>query len=355
MLHVDDGVLASDRRHILDRSADLWEPLRGRRVFITGGTGFVGTWLLEAFAAANDAFGLSAAAVVLTRDPSRFAARAPRLYTNPALSFVTGDATSFELPGGEFTYVIHAATERAFEADASQPLSIVDRDFAATRRVLDFCASRDVKRLLFTSSGAVYGASAANLSAVSESFEGAPDPTQSRAAYGESKRLSEFACASYARVFGFDAVIARLFAFAGPYLPLDEGYAVGNFVADALSRRPINIAGDGTPRRSYLYAADLAIWLWTLLVRGQAGTPYNVGSPDGITIRQLAEEVVRTLAPGTSVIVAREAAPGAAPSSYVPSTRRAQELGLQAWIDLPEALRRTYRFYQSARGTTVLS
>lgn len=352
---MDERVLAVDRRHILEKTADLWEPLRGRRLFITGGTGFVGTWLLEAFTAANDAYDLGAHATVLTRDPSRFALRSPRLHAHPALSFLSGDAATFPFPEGRYDYVIHAATERAFDADESQPLSILDRDFAATRRVLDFCAERAVKRLLFTSSGAVYGAAAASLNAVDESFAGAPDPIQARAAYGESKRLSEFACTSYARVSGFDAIVARLFAFVGPYLPLDEGYAVGNFLADALAERPVHIAGDGTPRRSYLYAADMSVWIWTLLLRGENGRAYNVGSPHAVTIRELADEIVRTLAPQTRVLVAREAAPGAAPSSYVPATSRAEELGLHAWIDLSEGLRRMYDFYRSSLRTSALS
>jgi nucleoside-diphosphate-sugar epimerase len=352
---VNETALAADREHILRVAGDLWEPLRGRRVFITGGTGFVGTWMVEALLAADRAHGLGVRAALLTRDPQRFRERAPHLAANPSIEFVEGDATAFEAPPGTFDYVVHAATERWFEADRSRPLSIVERDAAATRRVLDFAAARGTQRLLFTSSGAVYGPGAASLPRVPETFLGAPDPTQARAAYGESKRVSEFACTSFARVCGFDAVVARLFAFVGAYLPLDEGYAVGNFVGDALAQRPIAIAGDGTAVRSYLYAADLAVWLWTMLLRGAAGRAYNVGSPHGVSIRELAGVVAGTIAPGIPVTVGSDPAPGAAPSHYVPDTSRAEsELGLGVWIDLPEAVRRTYAYHIERRRTSTV-
>lgn len=353
---MQQSILGADRRHILERSGDLWEPLRGARIFITGGTGFVGTWLMEAFAAANSAHDLRARAVLLTRDPARFRVRAPHLADDPSIEFVTGEGATFSEPPGAFEYVIHAATERSFEPDAARPLGIVEGDLIATRRVLDLAASRGVRRLLFTSSGAVYGSGASTLERIPETYTGAPDPLEAHAAYGLSKRISEFACTSYGRVHGFDAVVARLFAFVGPHLPLDEGYAVGNFLGDVLNHRAIAIAGDGTARRSYLYAADLAIWLWTMLLRGASGTAYNVGSPQALTIRELADTVARTLAPDTSVSVARLAVPGAAPSSYVPDTSRAErELGLRSWIDLPDALRRTYAFYLETQRTTAVS
>jgi dTDP-glucose 4,6-dehydratase len=353
---VNEPGLASDREHILDVTGTLWESLRGESVFFTGGTGFVGTWMVEAFAAANRACDLGARATLLTRDPDRFRARCPHLASDAAIKLLEGDATSFEAPPQAYAFVVHAATERWFEADRERPLSIVDRDAIATRRVLDFAADRGARKLLFTSSGAVYGPGATALEHVPETYLGAPDPLQARAAYGESKRLSEFACTSYARVARFEAVVARLFAFVGPYLPLDEGYAVGNFIGDALAGRSIAIAGDGTPVRSYLYGADLAVWLWTMLLRGASGRAYNVGSPHAVSIRELAGTVAGAVAPETRVTVASAAAPGAAPSYYVPDTSRAEsELGLKVWIDLPEAIRRTYAFHQSlARTTTVL-
>lgn len=348
------AALARDREHILARTAGLWDDLRGERIFVTGGTGFVGTWLVEGFVAANAALHLGARIVLLSRNPSRFRARAPHLAGDSAVELIHGDAVDFAGPDGRFPFVVHAATERSHPADAQRPLSIFDRDLLATRRVLEFGQQRGLRRLLFTSSGAVYGVQPPDLAHVPETYAGSPDPTDVDAVYGHSKRTSEFACVAYARVFGFSAVIARLFAFVGPHLPLDNGYAVGNFLRDVLEGRPIRIAGDGTPLRSYLYAADLSIWLWTLLLRGTAGRAYNVGSDEQMSIGMLAERIASTLAPGTTIETARVPNPEARPSRYVPATARAtDELGLRRWIELDDALHRTYDYHCAFRKMTA--
>jgi len=144
-------------------------------------------------------------------------------------------------------------------------------------------------------------------------------------------------------------VIGRLFAFVGPHLPLRAGFAAGDFLADILRGGAIRIGGDGTTVRSYLYAADLAIWLWTLLLRGEGGRAYNVGSAHAVSIRELAQLMVSALAPGTAIEVEHRTVPGAAGARYVPSVDRAdRELGLRVNVALPDALRRTYDFYGGA-------
>lgn len=348
---MSDSPLAADHHHLLSKTAGLWEELRGERIFITGGTGFVGMWLTEAFVAANRDHDLGARAVLLTRNPSHFLQKMPHLANEPSVSFIVGDATTFDPPKGSFSYFIHAATERTFEATAADPLAALERDRIATRRVLDFAAARGVRRFLLTSSGAVYGRRGLPIDGISEDEECAPDTTDPASTYGESKRLSEFTCAAYGRAHGFTAVISRLFAFVGPGLPLDGGYAVGNFFADILAGRPIAIGGDGTALRSYMYAADLSIWLWTMLLRGGPGKVYNTGSSTPVSIRSLADLLVQTLAPQTQVTVARAPLPGAAPSIYIPDTSRAtKELQLETWITLPEALKRTFDFYRQSLG-----
>jgi dTDP-glucose 4,6-dehydratase len=328
----------------------VWGALRAARLFVTGGTGFVGKWLVESLLWANDRLDLQVSAVLLTRDPERFCRESPHLANHDAVELRRGRVAEFDFPSGEFPFVIHAATERYFVPDEKQPASTFDLDVEGTRRVLEFARTHGSRRLLFTSSGVVYGRQPPDLVNVPEDYPGAPLTTDTAGAYGQAKRVSEFLCAMYASQFGFVTLIARLFAFVGPYLPLDQHYAVGNFIRDALAGGPIRVRGDGTPYRSYLYAGDLAVWLWTILIRGKSARPYNVGSDEAVTIAQLASTVADSVAPGTPIVVAEEPVAGARASRYVPSVERAKsELGLCARLSLPEGVRRTVDWER--RGT----
>jgi len=215
-----------------------------------------------------------------------------------------------------------------------------------TERVLDFAATHGTSKLLLTSSGAVYGRQPSELMQLPEDFEGAPDVLDLASVYGEGKRVAEHLCALYAAESKLECKIARCFAFVGPHLALDAHFAIGNFIGDILQSKPIRIHGDGTPIRSYLYAADLALWLWSILFRGTSARPYNVGSDQPVSIFELAQEVAAALRPETRIEVLQNAVPGAPVLRYLPDTKRSlEELGLKQRIDLREAILRTARWY----------
>ena len=331
-----DPLFREDLDHVLAHTRDLWEDLRGARIFVTGGTGFFGCWLLETLVYANEKLGLNARATVLTRDPSAFAKKASHLARAAGIEFLEGRVSDFSFPQGEFSHVIHAAV------DYTDPIGLFASIVDGTRRTLEFARASGAGRYLMTSSGAVYGAQPAEISHLPETYSGAPDQLVPGSAYGEGKRAAEFFCAAYHQAHGIQTTIARGFAFLGPYLQLDGGAAVGNFIGNVLRHEPVTIQGDGTPYRSYLYAADLAIWLWTILCRGQACRPYNIGSDSALTIKELAELVVSVLDPKTEVRVMREPVPGKSAQRYVPCVDRARsELALESWIDLKDGVRRT--------------
>jgi dTDP-glucose 4,6-dehydratase len=334
--------LAADLDHILQHTAEVWDELRGSRIFITGGTGFFGCWLLESFAWANDKLNLGAEAVVLTRNREAFRDKAAHLAGHAAIKLHQGDICEFDFPAGGFSHVIHAATESSTGLNEREPLRMLDSIVTGTRRTLDFAVAAGARKFLLTSSGMVYGKQPPELTHVPETYAGAPDPADPRSAYAEGKRVAELTCAIYHQAHGIETKIARCFAFVGPYLPLEAHFAAGNFIRDAMAGRPIEIKGDGTPLRSYLYAADLAIWLWTILQKGEPGRPYNVGGEESVSIRELAEAAAHTLAPRTPVKVATEPIPGVLPSRYVPSTGKARrELQLAQYVPLGESIRRT--------------
>ena len=332
---------AEDLAHILERTGGIWEDLRGASLFITGASGFVGIWLLESLLHADDVHDLGVRIVALSRSPERFNRRYPHLMDHPSLEFQPGDMADFTSPDGVFTHVIHAATTPYPFASGVSPRAVFEHDLAGTCRVLELAREKRIRRLLFTSSGAVYGRQPPELSHIPEEFPGAPSTLDVGSGYGQAKRASEFLCLTSGLEYGFDVVIARLFAFTGPHLPLDSIFAVGNFVRDALCGGPIVIQGDGTPCRSYLYAADMAVWLWGLLLRGRAGEAYNVGSHDALSILDLARMVAHAVGGGCAVRLAGRPDDRARPLRYIPNVGKiGRELGYHARIDVRDGISR---------------
>jgi len=343
---------ANDLDHILSQTRALWEEARGQRIFLSGATGFFGAWLLESLLEANRALGLNVSATVLCRDPDAYARRMPHVALDPAITLWRGHVCKFDVPEHEFAYVVHAAAPTSADA-SSRPLELLNTLIDGTRQMLTMAAGHGTRRFLYVSSGAVYGHQPESVSHVPEDYLGSANWLDPNAAYAEGKRVAEQISSIYGREAGIEIKIARCFAFVGAHLPLNAHFAIGNFIADAIAEREVAVHGDGRPMRSYLYAADLAIWLWTMLLRpspsGSKPDVWNVGSGEGISIRDLACMVAEELRPGLAVNVGRTPTAGAPLQQYVPDVSKAErELGLQPTIGLREAIRRTADWYRSS-------
>ena len=338
--------LHQDLDQIMQRMARSWTLLRNETLFITGGTGLFGRWLLESLAHANRQQQLNLKATVLTRNIQAFRDQAPHLGNDPMFQFHQGDVRNFDFPAGQFSYCIHGATTSAAETfHGEDPLKKFDTLVEGTRRVLDFAAQCGTRRFLFLSSGVAYGVAPAGMAHIPEDYAGAPDTMDRNSALGQAKRTAEFLCTLYAQQHHWDYCIARCFSFVGPFLPLDLHYAIGNFIKQALLENALTITGDGSPVRSYLYMADLVSWILTLLLHGHSGQIYNVGSDRPISIHDLANLVRDTLSPQKEVIILRQtdcSIGNAVRNSYVPQIDKArQELALDVWTELGAAIRLT--------------
>ncbi len=312
---------------------DLQSNLRSKRIFLTGGTGLFGKWLLDRFQ------GLETEVVVLSRNPDQFIRQFPRFGECENITFVPGDVRDFGFPSGHFDTVIHAATEASAKLDQENPDEITSVIECGTKRVLDFSKQAGVNRLLYVSSGAVYGVQPPELSHIPETF-----PCNPVTAYGKGKLKAEQLCLES----GVETVISRCFAFVGPWLPLDAYFAIGNFIGNCLRNEPIEIKGDGTPMRSYMYGSDLAEWLLTILLKGRAGEAYNVGSDVDLSIAEVAELVRRFVGCDNEIIIRQAAEPGVLPARYVPSVEKARrELDLDVRMDLEEAVGRTVESWKA--------
>jgi len=347
MPKTNQNTLTVDLDHILDNTRFVIEEFRNSRIFITGGTGFFGTWLLETFAHANKNLDLNAKITILSRDPDSFRARHGNLSSHRNFDFLTGDVRNFSFPSGSFNYIFHLATEASDSLNRNEPLKMFDVIVEGTRHVLDFAVSAGVKTILLASSGAVYGKQPYNILHVSEGYFGGPDTSDPVSSYGEGKRVAELLGSIYSRNFGLKIKIARCFAFVGPYLPLDKHFAIGNFILNGINNQPIFIKGNGTPLRSYLYASDLMIWLLTILIKGKNCYPYNIGSEEHVSIAELAMLVSNCFTPPAPVKINPNAKANSDIERYIPSNQRAiSELGLNQHITLIEAIRKTIKFYK---------
>jgi len=309
-------------------------------VLFAGGTGFFGRSILRFLLAEHPPLPLKID--ILTRDLDRFVDQHPYLTQYNWLRFVRGDVTRPEtLPASAgYTHILHAAADSTL-GPTLPPLVRHDQIVTGTRNLLDYAVKIQARRFLLTSSGVVYG-QPARAPGTSDRWRELLDPLSVAHTHTHAKREAEHLCALYRDAYGLQTVVARCFSFVGPDLPLDVHFAIGNFIRDALYRDEIVVLGDGAAVRSYLYQDDLAHWLLQLLLHGQAGTAYDVGSDQPVSIADLAQAVRDCLAPGKPIRILGQNEGYRHADYYVPDISRARnELGLDVSVPLMAAIRKT--------------
>jgi dTDP-glucose 4,6-dehydratase len=198
--------------------------------------------------------------------------------------------------------------------------------------------------MLYLSSGYIYGSQPWELTGVPENFEGSFAVGSSSSAYSEAKRCAETLCAAARSQKRLPVVVARPFAFIGPYQSLNSPWAANNFMLDALSGRPIRIQGDGQTVRSYMYGSDAAYWLLRILVSNDSMHAWNVGSPEAVTLKAFAEMVAGQVTPAAKIEL--NTTHGNSPRTrFVPDVSAAQKkLKLDLRVPLADAVEKTIRW-----------
>jgi dTDP-glucose 4,6-dehydratase/UDP-glucose 4-epimerase len=324
--------------------ADL-SSLRGKKILVTGGTGFFGIWMLTALGIVRKALNGELDITVISRDSRSFLERQSKVNSYSVFHFVDGDIRSIHLEGKRFTHLVHMATTSANETFSKErQVNKIDLLYCGTKNLLQQIGS-DLEAVLFTSSGVVYGAPLVG-TLIEEHQLTRPDSLNPDSALGYGKLLAEYLVSYFSVECGFKYNIARCFSFLGQGLPLNIHYAAGNFVADAINNRPIRVLGSGQEYRSYMYIGDALAWLLRLLVE-PTNDVYNLGSEKAMTVLDLAKAVAAVAErPGQVEVLGRSLLEGNFKRQfYAPSTSkiRSRFPGLLEWTPVTEAVGKMLR------------
>ena len=338
--HITAQIL-SDLEEINQNSGADLEEIVNKPLVITGASGFVGTWLTLSWVAAHKKLNGRGQLLITSRNPQSLIPLTKVIDPRSPVTALASDIRNLHIPS-DFRNgnLIHAATPASAALNSSDPAAMLKVVIEGQERVLAE-AIRMNNKVLFLSSGAVYGRQPLDVERLSETWEGAPPISDSNSAYHEGKRVAELMGNIASDKQGLHFVSARLFAFLAPFLPLGTHFAAGNFIRDAINSDEIEIMSGGGSVRSYLYATDLCSQLWALLVRGTNATAYNVGSNIEVTIRELANAIVENINKSASVVV-RGTDNSMNVTRYVPSVEKMeQEIEKSQTVFLNEALKRT--------------
>ena len=342
MIRDKNSIIENDIENIYESTKHLWKKIDNNNIFLSGGTGFFGTWILKSFTFAAAKLNLNSKIEVLTRNIEAHKKIHPELHNTKYINFIEGDIRSFKFPKKKFSFIIHAATTNAEETFKNQdPLIKYDTIVNGTKRILEFAKKCKCKKFLYISSGSCYG----NIpNKINEDYDGAPltnDRNFDNSLLGESKRISEMLTNIYSHKFKIETKIARCFSFVGPLMPLNIHYAIGNFIADIARDKSIIINGNGKEIRSYMYISDLVVWLLNILINGKNNSIYNVGSEECITIYQLAKKISKFSDNKTQIIVKNKRSK-TKKNIYAPSTKKIRkEFNLTSVVNLEKAIKKT--------------
>ena len=335
-------ILREDFSLIVDSASSDLDQIVNSEVMITGASGFVGSWLVGSWLWARESLKGTGRLLLVCRNTEGLNQKYASSISAGHLILQAADVRSLQLPASfRPQLVVNAATPARESLNVKQPLEMLNIIIEGQKKLLEISQEAGVERFLFLSSGAVYGSIPLSLKQVPEDYLGAPHIGDPAMAYHEGKRVAELMGNICSQNGSMGFVSARLFAFLAPFLPIDEHFAAGNFIGNAIRNEDIIIKSGGGSIRSYQYGTDLVTWLWALLVRGKSGDAYNVGSDESLSIKELAKKVAEISASGITVkIMGKDEVTNI--SQYVPSVKKmSQEFRLGNQIRLQQSIIRS--------------
>lgn len=258
--------------------------LQDKQILVTGATGLIGGCLVDMLMQSA----CHCKVFAMGRNEERARKRFADYWSLDSFGFIRGDVTNPLSCDYTFDYIIHAASNASPNFFREKPVEVIKSNIIGVDNLMAYGISHQMKRMLFVSSGEIYGEGHGG--EFKETDSGYVDCATPRACYPSSKRAAETLCVAYAAEYDADVVIARLCHTFGPYFTESDNRVYAQFIRNLLEGKDIVMKSRGEQYRSWLYVVDAVLALLTILLKGAKGEAYNVADEQSnITIRELAE------------------------------------------------------------------
>ena len=340
-----DDIFLEDVRLISKEMNEFYDKLEGKTILIAGGKGFLGTYFTNVLKQINEFLSKKMKIIVID---NLITAKDKENNTNSNVTLIEQDISeSFDFQG-ELHYIIHAASIASPPTYRKFPIKTVDVNYQGTKNLLEIAKRKKIKSMLLLSSSEIYGDP--EIIPTPESYLGKVSCIGPRACYDESKRLAETISILYFQQYQVPVKIARPFNVYGPYLNLDDGRIIPDFMSNAIKNSEIVIHSDGAPTRSFCYASDAITAFFKLLFSDYNGTAFNVGNDEEISVKDVANMIQKIMEKPISVKMIKSNDPNYTKDN---PQRRCPDLSLiknsvnyTPKINFEEGLKRIYKWYK---------
>lgn len=346
MSNNSEDIFLEDIKSIANELEEFYDELEGKTVLIAGGKGFLGTYFTSVLTKINETLSKPMKIIVLD---SLITSKDKKDDVNQNIEFLEQDISkSFEIDDN-IDYIIHAASIASPPTYRKFPIKTVDVNYQGTKNLLEIAKEKKVRSMLLLSSSEIYGDP--EIFPTPESYVGKVSCTGPRACYDESKRLAETISILYFQQYKIPIKIARPFNVYGPYLNLDDGRIIPDFMNNAINKSQIIIHSDGSPTRSFCYVSDAIGGFFKLLLSKHDGIICNVGNDEEVSVKNVADTIKNIVAKPISIKIIESNDPNYTKDN---PQRRCPDLSLIKKsvnyipkIDLEEGLKRVYKWYRS--------
>jgi nucleoside-diphosphate-sugar epimerase len=340
-------LITDDCKRVYSGVSEKLKKLSGEALLITGGSGFMGSWLCELVYYMNKTHKMDIRLFITARDRERFEFILPHVANSKYVKFIRSDIRSMtELPS-EVNYIVHAAANPDNRFHSSRPFETMSTVAEGTGAILR-AASRasNLHKIINVSSSSIYSQDLNNDDKFLENSPGMPLNSRLSSSFSDANRYSEALCSAARSELRLPITTIRPFTFSGAYQDIDSPWALNNFINDAINKRPIRIHGDGETIRSYMYGADLAVWVLVIMLHTKNGQIYNVGNDNGISLREVAQKVANCIQPVPSILLNTSLTTEINRSALVPNVTKAEkEFGLKQFTSIDLAIQRSVHWY----------